>query len=190
MCGDFRPWVSSVWPAVGPEDTSSRHGGCGAVAMNVSGQAAGPQQTALVEPAPLHRRPRALSGAAAQLGSRSEDPAHWGQGRGGRRLQGKSGAREAAWPPAWKQLVGIQLHPPTPAGDLGLPQDTAHLSVLSVRRRLDGPWGWPPGRVLPPPPLSPAPGWAPASQRQGGSHTALHAALGPGKLLRCGSFYY
>lgn len=109
--------------------------------MNVSGQAAGPQQTALVEPAPLHRRPRALSGAAAQLGSRSEDPAHWGQGRGGRRLQGKSGAREAAWPPAWKQLVGIQLHPPTPAGDLGLPQDTAHLSVLVCETAV----GWPTG---------------------------------------------
>lgn len=121
--------------------------------MNVSGQAAGPQQTALVEPAPLHRRPRALSCAAAQLGSRSEDPAHWGQGRGGRRLQGKSGAREAAWPPAWKQLVGIQLHPPTPAGDLGLPQDTAHLSVLVCETAV----GWPVGVATGPSPASSTP---------------------------------
>lgn len=95
----------------GPKTPPPGAGGVEVVAVNVSGQAVGPQQTALVAPVPLRRRPRALPSVAAKLDSRSEDPAHGGQGRGGRRLRGQSGAREAAWPPAWKQLVGIQSRP-------------------------------------------------------------------------------
>lgn len=179
--GDFRPRVSSVWERVasggGRGPPAPGVGGVGAVATSASGRVAWPRHTApLVGTVPLSRGPRALPGAAAPPSSRSVDrpcplailweSVAWGQGRGRRRLQGSRGP-------------GPRLATPPAAGDLALPQDAAHLGVLTRETGADARGG---GRLAEPCFLC-------LSRRRGSSRAALHAASGPGKLLRCGACY-
>lgn len=165
----FHP-CGSAWPAVGAE-------GRLLPAWGASGRVAWPRHTApLVGTVPLSRGPRALPGAAAPPSSRSVgrpcplailwESVAWGQGRGRRRLQGSRGP-------------GPRLATPPAAGDLALPQDTAHLGVLTRETGADARGG---GRLAEPCFLC-------LSRRRGSSRAALHAASGPGKLLRCGAFY-
>lgn len=154
---EFHP-CGSAWPAVGAEGRLLPAWGC------PPGGDRAPQQRA---------EGSARRSCPAEFKERRPCPlailwesVAWGQGRGRRRLQGSRGP-------------GPRLATPPPSGDLALPQDAAHLGVLTRETGADARGG---GRLAEPCFLC-------LSRRRGSSRAALHAASGPGKLLRCGAFY-